>query len=175
MIKLNCDNCGAEFERKEATYKKNLRRGTKRFYCKIECNPRSSRAGNELVPFSVLKNGLKRKGRAPVVDIDEQFLKEMYDQQGGLCALTKIPMVLKRKQAGTASPYQVSVDRKDNEKDYSKDNVRLTCLIANLARNIFSDDDVVKFCHEVAKSNFTDWELINSLLDRGYLIGRKDK
>ena len=175
VINLICETCQQPFQRKESVHNKNVRRGTKNFYCSIKCNPRSSPPGNELVPFNVLKNGLKRKGRAPVIDIDEQFLKELYDNQGGLCALTKMPMVLKRSQSGTASPYQVSVDRKDNDKDYSKDNVRLTCLIANLARNIFEDADVLKFCQEVTKNNFTDWDLINSLLDRGYIIGRKDK
>jgi hypothetical protein len=173
MIDLICSTCQKPFKRKDWLHKKNLERGTKKYYCSVRCNPRSS--PDELSSFRYLMNNVKN-GRAKLIDIDEKYLKELFDKQKGLCAITKIPMKLKfNSNKGKKTPIQCSVDRIDNSKDYSKDNVRLTCLIANISRNVFSDEDVLKFCKDVSKGLLTDWELIDSLLDRGYLISRKEK
>ena len=172
MIDLICTTCQKPFKRKNSIHNINLKRGTKNFYCSIKCNPKSSL--DELSPFRYLLNNVKR-GRADLIDLDEQFLKELYNKQGGKCAITGLNMYLRLNTTkGEKMPMQCSVDRIDNDKDYSKDNVRLTCLIANISRNIFSDQDVLNFCRNTSKDNLTDWELIDSLLNRGYIVGRAE-
>jgi hypothetical protein len=50
------------------------------------------------------------------------------------------------------NPYQSSLDRIDNNKGYIKGNVRFVCLMFNIARNDFSDNQVIEFCKQVASN-----------------------
>ena len=43
-------------------------------------------------------------------------------------------------------PFKPSVDRKDNAKGYSLDNVRIVWQIENYCKNTFSEDQVLEFC-----------------------------
>ena|SRR5690606_3248260 len=45
------------------------------------------------------------------------------------------------------NPWLPSIDRIDNNKGYTKDNIRIVWYIENLCRNKFSDDVVLQFCH----------------------------
>ena len=92
MIDLICTTCQKPFKRKNSIHNINLKRGTKNFYCSIKCNPKSSL--DELSPFRYLLNNVKR-GRADLIDLDEQFLKELYNKQGGKCAITGLNMYLR--------------------------------------------------------------------------------
>ncbi len=151
MISLKCDTCEKDFLRSDSDHNRNIRRSTKKFYCSIFCNPAS---GSDNLGWARILIGNMKKGRATLEDIDEYFLKELYDRQQGLCAITGIPVELKTHEKGRQTPYQISVDRIDNSKNYSKNNVRLTTLIANLARNVFTDQDVLTFCLQVSKQMY---------------------
>lgn len=43
-------------------------------------------------------------------------------------------------------PFKPSVDRLDNNKGYTKDNIKIVWLIENYCKNSFTDDDVIEFC-----------------------------
>lgn len=45
------------------------------------------------------------------------------------------------------SPFLPSIDRIDNRIGYRESNVRVVWLIENLARNTFTDKQVIEFCH----------------------------
>jgi hypothetical protein len=64
-------------------------------------------------------------------------------------------MILPRDSGGFTShlPTNASLDRINNEVGYRRNNVRFVSLIANLARQQFSDEDVFDFALEVAKRN----------------------
>ncbi len=163
MITLKCDTCQKNFERSEADHNRNLRRNTKSFFCSLPCNPHGS---DEFTPFRYLMGNV-RKGRAPLIDLDEVFLKNLYEKQQGRCAITNLQMVLKTgTTVGEKLPAQCSVDRIDNNRDYSKDNVRLTCLIANISRNVFSDEDVFEFCKGVAREKMDDLEIMQLMQEK---------
>lgn len=69
-------------------------------------------------------------------DLDAYFLFSLFDEQDGRCAVSGIEM--ERPQAAafrTDQPFMISVDRIDNSKGYTRGNVRLVCLIVNLAMN----------------------------------------
>lgn len=51
---------------------------------------------------------------------------------------------------GEHSIKRASLDRKDPARGYVPDNVQFVCLIANYAKNAFSDEELVLFCKAVA-------------------------
>jgi hypothetical protein len=53
----------------------------------------------------------------------------LWEKQKGLCALTGIPMTYKFYEGRVNT--NLSVDRIDSAKGYSKDNVQLVCMAAN--------------------------------------------
>jgi hypothetical protein len=74
-----------------------------------------------------------------------QDLKDIWDQQKGICPITGWELVLKQQNL----PNQASIDRIDNSKGYVKENIRFVALIANYCRNNFTDQQVLDFCSAV--------------------------
>ena len=76
---------------------------------------------------------LKRKGIEIEIDLSIQDLKEIYDNQNGKCFWFNIPLdinfILEK-----GNLLSMSVDRIDNNKGYTKNNVVICCRFANLGR-----------------------------------------
>jgi hypothetical protein len=70
-------------------------------------------------------------------DLDFNFLKEMYKKQQGRCILTDIPFKFVRENR---YPFSPSIDRIDNAKGYTKDNVRFVVYCMNLALHMFGEN-----------------------------------
>jgi hypothetical protein len=74
-------------------------------------------------------------------DIDLPWLADAYDQQGGRCAATGTPLVVRpvvprgQPRDGHWNPHGPSLDRLDLHKGYTRDNVRITCVLWNMATN----------------------------------------
>lgn len=85
-------------------------------------------------------------------DIDERYLKQVWDGQGGVCPYTGRTLSLSRTASGNQGwlPYQASLDRIDSERGYIRGNVQYVALIANLAKGKFSEDELIEFCKTVA-------------------------
>jgi hypothetical protein len=84
---------------------------------------------------SALECGVARLlilGKVPC-DLTIEQLLALHVQQGGLCAVTKMLMLIKHDDL-----LSISVDRVDNTKAYTISNVVLTCRWVNWARNKFS-------------------------------------
>jgi hypothetical protein len=65
-------------------------------------------------------------------NIDIEFINELFKKQNGLCYWFKVPLIPTQKQK---HPQKPSLDRLDNSKGYTKDNVVLCCYSANIGRN----------------------------------------
>lgn len=72
------------------------------------------------------------KKRNKQLDYDESYLIELFKKQNGRCFWTNLKMIEK---GSHNNPFQISVDRLDNNKTYAKDNIVLCCLMINYARN----------------------------------------
>lgn len=83
-------------------------------------------------------------------DITIEFLKELLINQNNCCSVSNIPFELSYKEL---SPWSLSIDRIDSAKCYTKDNIRLVCLMYNLAKNIWTDNDVIKLAKMLPSSN----------------------
>jgi hypothetical protein len=83
-------------------------------------------------------------------DVDVNFIRELFAKQEGKCALTKIPFNFNhvKNKKYERDPFCMSLDRVNPNKGYTKDNVRLVCMIVNLALNNFGDNAFAKMCEE---------------------------
>jgi hypothetical protein len=70
-------------------------------------------------------------------DLDYPFLKSLYDRQKGKCFLTGIPFHRSWDSSGK-EPFLPSVDRKNNDRGYTRDNVMLVCIAVNNAKHVWS-------------------------------------
>ena len=84
------------------------------------------------------------KDRGLIFEIDVDIMREKYDEQGGLCALTGIP--LQFKPVKTAS-----LDRIDNNIGYTSDNIQWVLKDINKMRNNLTVEHFIEMCEAVAK------------------------
>jgi hypothetical protein len=70
---------------------------------------------------------------------------EIFEQQGGRCALSGVKMTWMNERI---RPTSISIDRIDSSRGYSRDNVRLLCHSVNRMKGDATDGDVL----EIAKA-----------------------
>lgn len=77
------------------------------------------------------------------------FIMQMYEAQGGCCALTGIQMTWKT-NAGRVQT-NLSIDRISVLCGYTQDNVQLVCRMANIMKGELSQSDFVAVCRRVVE------------------------
>lgn len=80
--------------------------------------------------------------------IDINFLDDLWRKQDGLCALTGWPMTMVLGKGKVST--NASIDRIDASLPYTKQNVQLVCLAANVAKSDLSHDMFVSLCLAIA-------------------------
>lgn len=104
--------------------------------------------------YDLLESARERaKKRNLPIDIDLEFLIEMYEKQNKQCALTGIKFELKRTEGEKVkyTPFGPSIDKINHNQGYTKDNVRLVCVMVNLSLNTFGDECFDKMCEAYIK------------------------
>jgi len=175
-IEVTCDHCGKAVLKSVGEYNRRIRLGKRKFYCDNKCGssiPESTsrltpykngqslyafgkRKEDELSPFRLHMKCIKnpnRKKKNDSINFDESYLKEVWDKQEGICPFAGVRMSLRTIKGALSSsvtPYSASVDRIDNSIGYVMGNIRFICHMANIARNRYSDEQVVEFCRLVA-------------------------
>lgn len=89
------------------------------------------------------------KQRGKVVDVDCEYLVELYNTQKGCCAVTgKVLDIVK----GSGQQYRgMSLDRINNDEGYIKGNVRWVCNIVNTMKNTLTDEELEEWCVSVVQ------------------------
>jgi hypothetical protein len=86
-------------------------------------------------------------------DLDIIYLKELWEEQKGICPLTGWELILPndtKKAFNTSDPRNASLDRIDPSKGYVRGNVRYICYMANIAKHKFTDEQLIEFCRAVS-------------------------
>lgn len=173
-VLISCDICNQLFERAEKEIKRNIKKQTTivctnkncrstlgKLSVKKRINPGGSDEwmkqiapkADELSPFrALLRKTRSRKSKkvGSEVSITVIQLKELWEKQNGICAITGLKMVLPKTTAETnVGPKCASIDRIDNSKGYIIDNIQLVCYSANLARNSFDIQIIKRFFEEI--------------------------
>lgn len=180
-ITIKCHYCGKEFEKVLSEYKRNNEVGRNN-YCSRECAAkgnhitRTERGHNtpsekllqhlksiqnnrhdELTPFRYTFRCVCR--RYHEVNITLEYLKEVWEQQNGICPFTGIKLILPT-DANLKNIdifHRASIDRIDSTKGYVIGNVQFISTAINYLKNNSKDVDVKKFLKEI--SQFTsNWE-----------------
>lgn len=171
-IRLKCDVCSTEFERHRSEVERNKKLG-RGVFCSLRCagvkNAKSlppsakgvvppqfvGKSGNrrdELSPFRRHLACMRQRGRECSVTLEE--LKAQWDNQQGVCPFTGWLLdnpATSTPEKFTFHPRRASVDRKDSSKGYTKDNIQFVALIAQFAKNSFTEEELLEFCGRVAE------------------------
>lgn len=116
---------------------------------------RWSTTGTGLVS-GTLMTYLKRKAkeRALSFELTSEQLWDLFNKQGGCCALSGVPLNLETKIDQNnnidRTNHTASLDRIDNSKPYTIDNVQWIHKVLNHMRRQYSVEDYVEWCRRVA-------------------------
>lgn len=101
--------------------------------------------------FKTARMHTKRRLQYREFSIVLEDLREQWDEQKGICPLTGWKLILPRTSIGNIdfTPDKASLDRTDSSKGYIKGNIRFVALMAQYAKNGWSDKDVLKFAKAV--------------------------
>ncbi len=171
-IKVNCVNCDKEIEKEAREYRRQIKKGNTRFFCNNSCaaikikseierrgNPEYllGHAGNrrdEFTPFRwfVLRAQYRDRRKKYGCNLTVQYLKQLWEQQKGICSLSGWQLILPKDSDGWKEylPTNASLDRIDNNLGYIEGNVRFISVMANIARQSFTDEQLIEFCKAVA-------------------------
>ena len=178
MIELACEACGTKFKRRAGEVNRNKKKGL-RVYCNNRCqglksdnlerikqyqwttenHPRGHISKKD--EFSDFRWYMKNiKQRNQVCDFDLDYLKDLWNNQKGICPLTGWELILKTHICYRRNIkdiplqiYHASLDRIDSTKGYIKGNVRFVSVIANYAKHKWNDEELIEFCKAVADNN----------------------
>lgn len=170
-IQLTCGWCAQTFSKPLKEVTRQRKKGREIFFCNLSCSANACLVPHSGPhdPTSLLKRAYRRepdafspfrwflkcaKQRGLECDLTLETLKEMWDAQRGICPFTgwllKLPYGASRRDK--LHPDSASLDRIDSTKGYLKSNVRFVSVMANYARNRFTDQDVVNFAKAVVGS-----------------------
>ena len=131
-----CPLCAKEFKPKSPHH----------FFCSVKCCG-AYNVGKTWDSYfrKLIQKSPNRKG------LTVEVLKDMLEDQEGLCALSGIPLT---KIMGTGNiSTNASIDRINAGGPYTKKNIRLVCHYLNSFRGQVSDGEFLFFCRRVTLHN----------------------
>ena len=188
LVTFICDNCGCEAQKPLSEYNRNIKLGRKNFCCRscsctYRCNlykdtPTEAQLQaqqdiknycknriDEYTPFRyTLHNVIKRFKE---VDITLEDLKDIWEQQNGICPYTGLKLYLPSwKRVGTAEQLwcRASLDRIDSSKGYVVGNIQFISTPINYMKNTMSDKETKQYLKLISSyaSHFCEDETISS-------------
>jgi len=135
-----------------ALIRKEKGRETRRRTC-AKCRADQIRATIASSPEKYLQSWLRR-GTGPKehrqVTVTLEELVSIWVEQAGRCAVTSMAMTYAPKLLKKSTGLNLSVDRIDPEKHYTKKNIRLVCHRVNIMRSAGDDSELLWWCKQVS-------------------------
>lgn len=173
-VAKTCEVCGTHFDRSYYEDKRNQKLGRKT-YCSLSCagkvtykncppQPKGviptsliGKAGNGLDEFSPFRRYLKtarnrKVSRRKQIEITLSDLKDQWEGQNGTCPYTGWHLdnpPVSYNQEETWHLRRASLDRIDSSKGYIKGNIQFVSMIAQFAKNSFTEEQLFEFCEQV--------------------------
>lgn len=176
-INLTCEQCGTVFSKPLKEHTRRTKQGHTEFFCTISCavargnqvSPRGNRDHTRLIsdnrrdtltPYRwFVRRAQNRIAKKGPTDLTPEYLQELWAAQAGKCPFTGWQLRLPHSTEGWRDgrhPTNASLDRVDNTQGYIRGNVRFVSVMANIARNLFTDEQVVEFASAVAAKRVLD-------------------
>jgi hypothetical protein len=178
VVTVTCVACLNPHTIRRGEWNRSLRKNPDyKFYCSNACHAKHARKYNlgkhlgfgdakhlnpgnrqdEFSPFRYFMLKARNRRKFDQTDLDLPFLKALWDQQRGRCAISGIEMLLPsgvgKWMEDTGNPWKPSLDRIDSTRGYIKGNVQYVTVIANFCKQRFLDEDVIRFGRAVAQHN----------------------
>lgn len=189
-ITFICDECGKEGIKAESEYKRNLKKGRKNYCCR-ECAAKGAsktRTGlKRLASEAQIEHlqsicGNRRDGYSPFrytfrnakkrfkdFNLDLEYLKEVWDNQKGICPYTGIELTLpEENNISTLNiTKRASLDRINSELGYVKGNIQFVSTPINYMKSTMTDLQTKQFLKEISSctSTFVEDQTISSSLN----------
>lgn len=155
--KLKCHVCGEFLDPSNFDYSQHYKyRNYKDKRCK-KCKSlqnkknKSEYDNTKKLKFILQSRWFSAKDRAETkgipFTISESDLKELWDLQKGLCAISKIPMTYEVDNGRVFT--NISIDQKNPGQGYTKDNIQLVCSAVNQLKSNWDMDTVLYICKQV--------------------------
>lgn len=107
----------------------------------------------KMLYYDLISNAKKRNIQV-YITIDD--IKSQYENQLGFCALTGFKLTWTKypieSQFHINNKFNISVDRIDSNKDYTKDNIQLVCAMTNIIKYRLSEDKFIELCKKISKN-----------------------
>jgi hypothetical protein len=91
-------------------------------------------------------------------DVSVEDWINQYEKQNGVCALTGITMTWEYSSdenkdfySSVKYPYNLSPDRIDSSKGYTKDNLQFVCNRVNAMKNNMNTEELFDFCKKIVE------------------------
>ena len=97
--------------------------------------------------WNTLERGAIRRGYEFLITKEQAWT--LYEEQNGLCALSGIPIGFgkrSKKKDGFKRTTTASLDRIDNKKGYTIDNIQWVHKIVNKMKTDLPSDEFIEFC-----------------------------
>jgi hypothetical protein len=170
IIKLQCSNCGIEFQKEVREYKRQIKNGRVNFYCTLSCSKKITEnifmitksakpfhfvgGENKITTiegkvFQAMKEFSRRIRRRKKFDkeVSPTDLMEIWNNQSGKCTYTNVQLILPCSSEYNTSNnnFKASIDRIDSKKPYSIDNIQFTSVTVNYLKNNMIESDIAEF------------------------------
>lgn len=188
LVTFICDNCGCEAQKPLSEYNRNIKLGRKNFCCRsCSCVYRNklykdNLSNAQLQAQQDIKNYCKNRideytpfrytlhnvvKRFKEVNITLEDLKDIWEQQNGICPYTGLKLYLPSwKSIGTAEQLwcRASLDRIDSSKGYVVGNIQFISTPINYMKNTMSDKETKQYLKLISSytSHFCEDETISS-------------
>lgn len=164
---LICATCKlAKEEEKFGPDKRNRCRNFKCNYCK-DCSKLRSRKNlkeyseNTNFDFYIsrlyygINDRVKNSKKVNILDSDltKDDLVNLFKKQEGNCAISGIKMTYVTGKRTGMIPDNISVDRIDSSKGYTRDNIQLVCSIVNIMKSNLPLNKLVYYCKQIIQNN----------------------
>ena len=90
-------------------------------------------------------------------NIEKEDLKRLWDDQCGLCAISKIPMTYAIDSGRIFT--NISIDQINPHLGYTKDNVQLVCMAVNQMKSDMSKEELYMFCEAILKNKNNELQI----------------
>lgn len=80
-----------------------------------------------------------KKGHGWRIEVTQDYLADLYVEQNGQCAISKLPLCLIRNKIDS-----LSIDRIDSSIGYVAGNIQLVCKWVNLAKSTYSNAEILE-------------------------------
>jgi hypothetical protein len=100
------------------------------------------------------KYKINAKQRKLVFDITVEDVENQYEKQNKKCALSGVQIQFNDRCIGlNINNHSASIDRKDSNQGYTKENIQIVTKNINMSKMKKSDEEFIKMCCEVADYN----------------------